>query len=442
LKSSATSSSSLNQRRPLRLTETCYTLDTPHGLVTFPNHFLRENIKTAWDSNSLQRVDFNMWNDNVVQKCTKLSPTSWKLAFDDGTVGEFHLPPQTDNYVVDIELQPQVIWGGSVSKTSSDDILKKLSTRYSKGTGGIRFDWNELNIDRDTSSKLAAEQLGEGRAKLQRSSASARSALIEATHKYGMAIIDHVPCIPDQGIKLADAVVGAVETTNFGYKFVIKSVHEPHNLAFDSIYLQHHTDFTYCGKCPDVALFHCLNNADRGGDSLWLDGFACAEELRRKDPAAFDLLTKVNVRHMDITDKWDLQASHPTIEINHSTGKIQRIYFNERTRDSWRAWKNNPHGMKDDPQCSVEFYNALKTFEKIIETRRFHMNTPLQPGELVVFDNSRILHSRTEFEGARHMEGCYMEWGAIHATWRSLQPQIYGRPATYCGNVVGSTSGG
>jgi hypothetical protein len=70
------------------------------------------------------------------------------------------------------------------------------------------------------------------------------------------------------------------------------------------------------------------------------------------------------------------------------------------------------------------------------------MNTPLQPGELVVFDNSRILHSRTEFEGARHMEGCYMEWGAIHATWRSLQPQIYGRPATYCGNVVGSTSGG
>jgi hypothetical protein len=133
-----------------------------------------------------------MWNDNVVQKCTKLSPTSWKLAFDDGTVGEFHLPPQTDNYVVDIELQPQVIWGGSVSKTSSDDILKKLSTRYSKGTGGIRFDWNELNIDRDTSSKLAAEQLGEGRAKLQRSSASARSALIEATHKYGLAIIDHV----------------------------------------------------------------------------------------------------------------------------------------------------------------------------------------------------------------------------------------------------------
>ena len=90
---------------------------------------------------------------------------------------------------------------------------------------------------------------------------------------------------------------------------MIKSVKDPHNLAFDSIYLQHHTDFTYCRKCPDVALFHCLQNADKGGDSLWLDGVACAEELRRTDPAAFDLLTKVKVRHMDVTDKWDLQAS-------------------------------------------------------------------------------------------------------------------------------------
>lgn len=441
LKSSATSSS-------CSASSQYYTLDTPNGPVAFPNHFLRENIKTAWDSNSLQRVDFKMWSDNVVQKCTKLTNSSWELAFDDGTVGEFHLPSQTDYKfnVVDIESQPQIIWGSSSSsKTSSSDMLNKLSTRYSKGTGGIRFDWNELDINKDESSKLAAEQLGEGRAKLQRSVASARSALIEATHKYGMAIIDHVPCTPDQGITLADAVVGAVETTNFGYKFVIKSVHEPHNLAFDSIYLQHHTDFTYCGKCPDVALFHCLNNADSGGDSLWLDGFACAEELRRTDPAAFDLLTKVLVRHMDITDKWDLQASHPTIELDHSTGKIQRIYFNERTRDSWRAWNNNQRNngvIKDDPQCSVEFYNALKTFEKIIETKKFHMNTPLQPGELVVFDNSRILHSRTEFEGERHMEGCYMEWGAINATWRSLQPQISGKSDTYCGNVVGSTSGG
>ena len=88
---------------------------------------------------------------------------------------------------------------------------------------------------------------------------------------------------------------------------------------------------------------------------------------------------------------------------------------------------------------SKEFYRALKAFEKILEDTRFHINTPLQPGELVVFDNARVLHSRTAFEGARHMEGAYLEWGAFYATWRSLQPQIQGKPDVYCGNVVGMT---
>jgi alpha-ketoglutarate-dependent taurine dioxygenase len=395
---------------PAPPTQQYFALDTPYGIINFPNHFLRENIKNAWDANSLQRLDHKLWSANVVTACTKLTSTSWQLQFDDGGVGEFHLP-STSPYMstVDIENFTQQRWGGiSAGIKSNAALLNKLATPQSKGTDGIRFHWKDLDISSHSKSNLATEQLGEGRSRLSHKAAQTRSLLIEATHKYGMAIIDNVPCIPDQGQLLADAVVGAVETTNFGYKFVIKNVHEAHNLAFDSIYLQHHTDFTYCRKCPDVALFHCLNNADSGGDSLWLDGFACAEELRRTDPAAFDLLTNVNVRHMDITDKWDIQASHPTIEIDRSTGDIQRIYFNERTRDSWRAWndhqKNGTTGnttLKNDPQCSVEFYSALKSFEKIIENKKFHINTPLKPGELVVFDNSRILHSRTAFVGQR-----------------------------------------
>ncbi len=432
-----------------------HTLDTPHGPVAFPCAFLRENIDTAWDASSLQRTAFRMWGGaNRVAETTRLSDTSWRLRFEDGAVGAFHLPSTSPYFAaVDIEARPQQLWGeptGDGRVIPGAHLWRKLATPHATGGGGgIRFHWDELGVVGDGTAGLAglaAEQLGEGRARLPRGAARARSALIEAVHTYGMAIIDGVPCQPDQGILFADSVVGACETTNFGYKFVIKSVRDAHNLAFDNIYLQHHTDFTYCRKCPDVALFHCLNNADKGGDSLWLDGFACAEELRRTDPAAFELLTKVQVRHMDITDKWDLQASHPTIEVDHGTGEIQRIYFNERTRDSWRAWNDaqpqpqpqpQQHRTPGDQQCSPDFYAALKKFERIIEDRRFHINTPLQPGELVLFDNARVLHSRTAFEGERHMEGAYLEWGAAYATWRSLQPQIEGVPDLYCGNVVG-----
>ena len=206
--------------QPTTSLSSSYTLKTPSGNVTFPNDFLRENIKKAWDKNSLQRVDHKMWNDNTVTSSSQLTDTSWELRFGDGTVGEFHLPVSSPHAEKDIEIQPKLIWGFGES-THHNDILRTLTSRHSEGKGGIRFHWNEMGIAPadDTSSpsaQLAAEQLGEGRARLSPSVAHARAALIEATNKYGMAIIDHVPCIPDQGLLLADSVVGAVETTNFG----------------------------------------------------------------------------------------------------------------------------------------------------------------------------------------------------------------------------------
>jgi hypothetical protein len=167
--------------------------------------------------------------------------------------------------------------------------------------------------------------------------------------------------------------------------------------------------------------------------------------LKAVDPDAFEVLTQVKVRHMDVTDKWDIQASHPTIATD-GAGNLERIYFNERTRDSWRAWgEHKPHGLASsasyDEQFSSEFYCALKQYEQLVEDPSFHINTPLQPGEMVLFDNARILHSRTAFVGERHMEGAYLEWGAFYATWRSLQPQITQQPAMYCGNMVGKGGG-
>jgi hypothetical protein len=195
------------------------------------------------------------------------------------------------------------------------------------------------------------------------------------------------------------------------YKFVIKNVDEPHNLAFANIQLQHHTDFPYCDKVPDVALFHCIQNATEGGDSLWLDGFAVAEQLRREDPAAFKLLCNVPVAHQDITDKWDLRATFPTLSLDARDGKLDKVVFNERTRDSWRQWAPDvaPARASAAAAASVSatspaFYAALRKYELLVEDARFHVTTPLQPGELVLFDNKRIMHSRTRFSGPRHME--------------------------------------
>ena len=121
----------------------------------FPVDFLRENIKTAWDADSLQRVDNQLWEVSNIISSDPLTPSSWRLAFNDGTVGEFHLPPSQSD--TDIEDKPKVTWGFNTS-IPGGAASSLLRTRAADG--GIRFSWEELDIDESGNNERAAEQLG------------------------------------------------------------------------------------------------------------------------------------------------------------------------------------------------------------------------------------------------------------------------------------------
>ena len=47
----------------------------------------------------------------------------------------------------------------------------------------------------------------------------------------------------------------------------------------------------------------------------------------------------------------------------------------------------------------------------LLRERRFMLRLMMRAGDLVVFDNQRILHGRTGFASARyprHLQGCYL----------------------------------
>ena len=175
--------------------------------------FLRENLDVAIDACSLQRTSCNLPLDLHLTSSTQITSTSWKLAFSGGISGVFQLPEVQSSAAVGVEHQPQQYWGEGAAPLSELD--QALATSHQDG--GIRFSWAELRVDESLDEGgRAAEQLGAGRAVLSREVAMARARMIEAVRKYGMAIVDGVPTEPDMGQRLADAVVGAVETTNFG----------------------------------------------------------------------------------------------------------------------------------------------------------------------------------------------------------------------------------
>jgi len=65
-----------------------------------------------------------------------------------------------------------------------------------------------------------------------------------------------------------------------------------------------------------------------------------------------------------------------------------------------------------------EFYAAYRMFAAILLRPSGTLRFSLAPGDCVVFDNTRILHSRTGFSaaGRRHLQGCYADIDGVEST--------------------------
>ena len=51
---------------------------------------------------------------------------------------------------------------------------------------------------------------------------------------------------------------------------------------------------------------------------------------------------------------------------------------------------------------------AIKKFDNLANSNEFQWRHILKPGELLIFNNWRILHGRGSFKGKRKMAGCYI----------------------------------
>ena len=201
--------------------------------------------------------------------------------------------------------------------------------------------------------------------------------------------------------------VGFVRETNYGSLFDVVAEPDPINLAYTPLGLPAHTDNPYRRPCPTVQLLHCIAAADEGGASRFVDGFAVADELRRIDPAAFRTLTTTDVTFRFHAEDVDLQAHRPLIELDRN-GAVHAVSVNNRSMEPLAA---------DDHRAEA-FYASYRTFVELLDGDEHAIEITLRPGELVAFDNRRVLHGRRAFRSTerRHLQGCYIDIDAIRST--------------------------
>jgi gamma-butyrobetaine dioxygenase len=227
----------------------------------------------------------------------------------------------------------------------------------------------------------------------------------------GFGLLENLPTTPGLVLEVVD-LFGYVRETNYGGVFEVRDEPEPANLAFTKLEIGMHTDNPYRDPVPGLQLLHCLVNESDGGDNRLVDGFAVAERIRSDHPEAFELLTThpVRFRYLD-GDSADLQSYMPVIQLD-TEGRVVCIRYNSRSAQAF-----------DMPADVIaDYYRAYRTLGELLHDPDARIEFRLGSGQLMAFDNQRVLHGRTAYTtGARHLQGCYADKDSLHSRIRVLE---------------------
>ena len=240
--------------------------------------------------------------------------------------------------------------------------------------------------------------------------AALRDALA-AVRDFGFVLLDDVPRRPGQVLDVI-ARFGYVRETNYGALFEVRTRVDANNLAYTNRGLGCHLDNPYRDPVPGVQLLHCLESTTEGGESILQDGFLAAQVLRDEDPAHFRVLSETWIDFRFVDAAADLRARAPLIELD-DRGDVVKIRYNNRSIDTLRL----------PPARLAEFYPAYRHFAEILARRSLQLEFRLAPGQLLLFDNTRVLHARRAYAaaGTRHLQGAYSDLDGLYSTLYRLE---------------------
>jgi gamma-butyrobetaine dioxygenase len=236
--------------------------------------------------------------------------------------------------------------------------------------------------------------------------------LLVSFYEYGFVVIKNVPTENNFIVKFANSI-GSVRRTNFGEYFDVKSKANPNDLAYTSLHLAPHTDNPYRNPVPCIQLLHCIENQVSGGFSTLVDGYTVTENLKNENKDFYNILSEIKVRFKFTDKEVVLEDWSELIKLDEEKN-FKQVRFSPRL-DYVPILEKNKLDL---------YYKARKKLSDLYNSEKYRVEFKLEPKDLLMMDNYRLLHGRTAYEaneGNRFLQGCYIDYDSTEGKLRYLK---------------------
>ncbi len=355
----------------------------------------------SWTDHSVTELPFIWLRDNAPGD---LHPDTRERVFDLSTVS-IGIQPQAYELANDALL---VRW-----KDKAEESVYTSQWLISHQPGRVRQD--PANLRRELWTAGTLPEIPRFDASSCTESADLLYEALLAVKRLGLIVFDGLGDRRSAGEDFGD-LIGFNRRTNFGVMFEVISKPDPNNLAFTSLALPLHTDLPNQAVVPGYQFLHSYRNNADGGESIFADGFRICVDLEKEEPGNLDLLMHASVPWRFHDDNCDIRYHQPIISQNPN-GEFDCFAFNAHIAD-----------VPDmETEVLYDFYAVYRNLMKRVRDPRYSLRHALLPGQMVMFDNRRVLHGRAAFDpasGHRHYRGYYIEHNEVDSLIRVLSREL------------------
>jgi len=260
-------------------------------------------------------------------------------------------------------------------------------------------------------------------AKLERSDAALLKSLT-ALETHGIAYISQCPITMDGTERVANRI-GRVRETLYGRMWDTAPKDVPNDTAYTNVGLGLHTDCTYMRDPPGLQMLHCVAQAEEGGENTFVDGFNALGTLRSDHPDAFDFFASTSLPFYCVDLPVHLKMVSPVIDFGYSCDDDDTQAASRREVTQLR-FNNSDRGVLShlSPNQIQNFYEYWPLLSSLIHDEEAILKFRMSPGDVVIFDNHRVLHGRESFVGFRNMLGCYFDRDEWESRLRVLRSAL------------------